>query len=98
MDHQLLRERFADPSDVTEQHRTGGVELDADMVDAALDHIAELLRQQRLVNVVLVLTDADRLRLDLDELREGILESSRDRDRTSDRQIELRKLFTRDIR
>jgi len=47
------------------------------------------------VHVVLVLADADRLGLDLDQLGERILEPARDRDRTADRQIQLGKLLAR---
>ena len=39
----LLRERRADAGDVAEQLRARGVELDADVVDAALDDVVELL-------------------------------------------------------
>jgi hypothetical protein len=57
----------------------------------------ELLGEQRLVDVVLVLPDADRLRLDLHELGERVLQAPRDRDRATDREIEVRELVARDI-
>ena len=93
----LLRERLADAGDVAEQLRARGVELDADVVDAALDDIAELLAEQRLVDVVLVLADADRLRLDLHELGERILQAPRDRDRAAHREVELGELLAREV-
>src|SRR5690606_12932554 len=48
--------------------------------------------------VVLVLTDADRLRLDLDELGERILQAARDRDGAAQRDIELRELARGELR
>jgi hypothetical protein len=46
---------------------------------------------------VLVLTDADRFRFDLDELGEWILKPACDRDRSADGQIIIRKFFARDF-
>ena len=94
----LLRERLADASDVAEQLRARGVELDADVVDRALDDIAEALREQRLDDVVLVLAHADRLGLDLHELGERVLQPTSDRDRTADREVELGEFFAREVR
>ena len=68
------------------------------MVDGVLDDIAEALRQQALDDIVLVLPDADRLRLDLHELGERVLQPARDRDRASNREVELGELFAREIR
>ena len=48
---------------ITEQRPGGGVEIDADVVDAALDDGVEGLLQRRLADVVLVLADADALRI-----------------------------------
>ena len=47
------------PGDALEERRARGVELDADRVHAALDDLVELLAEERLVDVVLVLPDAD---------------------------------------
>src|SRR6185295_11901127 len=58
----LLRERRADAGDAREERRARGVELDADLVDAALDDLLELALEQALEDVVLVLADTDRLR------------------------------------
>src|SRR6185436_16000290 len=68
-----------------------------DVVHAALDDIAELLAEERLVDVVLVLADADRFRLDFDELGEWILETTRDRNRAANREVELREFFAREV-
>ena len=98
VDHDLLGERLADTGHVAEQLGARRVELDADVVDAVLDHVAQALGEQRLVHVVLVLAHADRLRLDLDQLGEWILQPPGDRDRAADRQIELGELLARQIR
>jgi hypothetical protein len=42
-----------------------------------------------LVDVVLVLADADRLRVDLDQLGERILQAARDRHRAAQAHVEL---------
>ena len=94
----LLGQRRADARDVAEQARARGVEIDADVIDAALDHVAQLLAEQRRVHVVLVLPDADGLGLDLHQLGQRILEPPRDRDRAADREIEIRELVARQIR
>ncbi|PRP93316.1 hypothetical protein ENSA5_43380 [Enhygromyxa salina] len=93
----LLGQRVADPGHVAEQRRARGVELDADPVDAALDHLVELAPQQGLLDVVLVLTHADRLGIDLDQLGEGVLEPPGDRDRSAHGQVEVGELIARDL-
>lgn len=50
-----------------------------DRVDRVLHHRRERPRQLRLAHVVLVLPDADRLGVDLDQFRQGILEAPGDR-------------------
>ena len=53
------------------------------------------LRQQRLVDVVLILADADRLGLDAHELGQRILQPPRDRHRAAQRHVEVGKLLRR---
>src|ERR1019366_3420219 len=62
----LLRGALGDPCDVTQQRPRGGVEIDADAVHTALYHGFERTLELRLIDVVLILADADRLGIDLD--------------------------------
>ena len=59
---------------------------------------SSLLRQLHLVDVVLILADADRLRLDAHELGERILQAARDRHRAAQRDVEVGKLLRRELR
>ena len=77
------------PGDARQQRRRRGVDVGADRVDAVLDDRVELPRQLRLADVVLVLADADRLRLDPHQLGERILQAARDRDRAAQRHVEI---------
>ena len=56
------------------------------------------LRQQGLVDVVLILADADGLRLDAHELGERILQAARNRDRAAQRDVEIGELLRRELR
>ena len=84
----LGRERRPNAGDAREQRRRRRVELDADAVHAVLDHLLELRAEHRRVDVVLVLADADRLRVDLHQLRERVLQPARDRDGAAHRHVE----------
>ncbi len=75
--------------------RRGGVELDADAVDRALDGGVQLAVQRLLVDVVLVLADAEGARLDLHQLGERVLEPAGDRDRAAQGDVERRQLLAR---
>ena len=94
----VLGERFVEAGDAREQRRRRGVDVGADGVDAVLDDRVELLRQLRLADVVLILADADRLRLDAHELGERILQPARDRHRAAQRHVEIGKLLRRELR
>ena len=72
-----------------EQRRRRGVDVDADRVHAVLDDGVERARQLALVDVVLVLADADRLRLDLHQFGQRILQAARDRHRAAQRHVEV---------
>ena len=58
---------------------------------------SSFLRELRLADVVLVLADADRLRLDAHQLGERILQPPRDRDRAAQRDVEVGKLLRREL-
>lgn len=61
------------PGDVGQQLRAGGIELDSDGIDRALNGIGKAGRQGTGVDVVLVLADANRLRVELGELGQRVL-------------------------
>ena len=64
-------------------------------VDAVLDHGVERARELELVDVVLVLADADRLRIDLHQFGERILQPARDRNRAAQGHVEAGQLLRR---
>src|SRR5208337_5047169 len=66
MDQDRLRQRFAHTRDAGEELGRGRVDVDADGVDAILGHRVERAAELLLREGVLVLADADRLRVDLD--------------------------------
>ncbi len=69
--------------DVGEQLLRGGVELDADVVHAGDDHVVEGALERVLIDVVLVLADADGLRIELHQLGERVHEAAADGDRAA---------------
>ena len=62
-------------------------------VDAVLDHRIERAGEPGLVDVVLVLADADRLGLDLDQLGQRVLQAARDRDGAAQADVEVGELL-----
>ena len=78
-----LREPRADARYPRQQRRRGGVGIDSDRVDAILNHRIERARQFALAKVMLVLPDPDRLRIDLDQFGQWILQPSRNRYRAA---------------
>ncbi len=89
----VVRERAGDAGDPGQQRRGGGVDVHTDRVDAVLDHGVQRARELHLAQVVLVLADADRLGVDLDQLGQRVLEPAGDRHRAADRHIEVRQLL-----
>ncbi len=74
------------------------VEVDADVVDAALDGLVQLLAQQLLVHVVLVLPYPDRLGIDFHQLGKRILKPARDADRAAHGHVQFGELLDRGLR
>src|SRR6185437_16083675 len=79
----------ADAGDPGQQRGGGGVDVDADAVHAVLHDGVEGAAELRLRQVVLILPHADRLRIDLDQLGQGVLQAAGDGDRAADRHVEL---------
>ena len=89
--------RGVETGDVAEELFRGGVELDADAVHGADDGIVEGTFECGLVDVVLVLADADRFWVELYELGERIHETAADGDGAAHREIVVGEFFAGDI-
>ena len=74
---------------ILEEGNARRVQIDADAVDAVLQHARQDAVQPLFIHVVLVLTDADGLRVDFDELRERVLQTTRDGYRAALRDVEI---------
>ena len=83
----LRGEGLGDARHPPQQRRRRGVDVDADGVHAVLHHGVERAGQRGLGQVVLVLPDPDRLGVDLDELRERVLQAPGDGDRAAQRDV-----------
>ena len=81
---------------MAEERDAGGIQVDADEVDATGDHPFERLLELLRVDVVLIEADADVLRLDLDQLGQRVLEPSADRDRAPDLVVEVGEFLAAD--
>ena len=69
---------FGDAGDVTEQCKGGGVEIDSHSVDAAFDSRLKGVVKFALIDVVLVLANADGFRIDLDQFGKRVLQTAGD--------------------
>ncbi len=87
--HDVLREPAADARDSGQQRGGGGVDVDADGVHRILDDRVQRAGQFDLGEVMLVLADPDRLRVDLDEFGQRVLQTARDRHRAAQRHIQF---------
>src|SRR5438034_10407136 len=90
MGHDVPGHRRGESRHVAEQLFRGRVHVDADVIHATLYRLLQLPLQQPLIDVVLVLAHADRLRIDLHELRERILKPASDAHRSADGDVEVR--------
>ncbi len=93
--HDILRQTGADAGNARQQRRRGGVDVDADRVHAVLDHSIERPRQLMFAQIMLILSDADRFRIDLDEFGERILQPAGDGHRAAQGDIEIRQFLRR---
>ncbi len=91
----VLRQPGADAGHAGQQGSGRGVEVDAHRVHAVLHDGVERARQFRLGHVVLVLADADRLRVDLDEFGQRVLEPAGDGHGPAQRHVEVGQLLRR---
>ncbi len=94
----LFREGGADACDIREEGSAGGVDFDANLVHAAFHDFIELFLEEGLINIVLVLSNADGFGIDFDEFSERILEASGDGDGSTDGEVEIGEFFAGNIR
>jgi len=85
----------ADPRYPRQQRRRGDVGIDSDRVDAILHHRIERARQFALAKVMLILPDADRLRIDLDQFGQRVLQPTGDRHGTAQCDVEFGQFLGR---
>ena len=89
---------FRDAGDIAQQRPRRSVQIDAHPVDAAFDHAFERRLKLALVNVVLILADADRLGIDLDQLGERVLQAAGNGNGSAHGEIEIGKFLPRNLR
>jgi len=76
-----------------QQRRGGGVDLNAYGVDAVLNHRIKGARKFVFAEIVLILADADRLGINLDQLGQRVLKPPRDRDRSAQGHVQPGQLL-----
>ena len=95
--HDVLRHRARQAGNSLEQRRRRRVHIHADGVHRVLHHRVQCLRKRGLVHVVLVLAHADGLRVDLDQLRQRILQSAGNGYGGAQGDVHVRELLRRDL-
>ncbi len=93
----ILRHHARQASNAGQQRHGSGIQIDTDGVHAVFHHRIQLARQLRLANIVLILAHADRFRIDFHQLRQRILQTTGDRHRATQRNIEIRELQRRQL-
>ena len=73
------------PADVAQQRPGRGVQIHADAVHAGFDGRFQALLEAALIDIVLVLADADGFRVDLHQFGERILQAAGDGDGAANR-------------
>ena len=89
----ILRRRRGQTGNAPQQGGRRRVQIHAHCVHAVLHHVVQRGFQLLLRHVVLILPDADGLRLDLHKLRQRVLQPPRDRNRRAQVHVKLRKLL-----
>ena len=87
----VLRHGRAHAGHAAEQRRRRGVDLHAHGIDGIFDDRIEGMGELRLRHVVLVLADADGLRVDLHQLGQRILQAAGDGHRTAQGHVHVRE-------
>ena len=95
--HDVLGDRRRDAGDVPQQARARGVHVDAHAVDHVLDHVAQRAAELALVEVVLVLANADGLGRDLDQFRQRVLQAAAQAHRAARGHVEVGVFLARQL-
>ena len=96
--HDVVGQGFAQAGHPGQQGRRGGVHFHAHGIHAVFHHRIELAGELVLVDVVLVLADADGLGIDLHQLGQGILQAAGDGHGAAEGNVEIRKFLRRPFR
>src|SRR6266478_1912719 len=75
----------------------GRIQIYTDAIYTNIYDQVEILFQQALRNIVLILSDTNAFRVDLDQLGQRILQPPCDRNRTTNRQIQIGEFLARNI-
>ncbi len=94
----VLRQRWPEPTDVGQQVLRRRVDVDADGIDAQLHRLVEAVAQLRLVDVVLILSHADALRVNLHQFGQRIHQSAADAHGAAHSDILVGELLARHLR
>ena len=68
----IVRQLRSQTGHIGEQLLAGGIDLNTYAINAGSHHVLEAAFERRLFDIVLVLADADRLSVDLDQLGQGV--------------------------
>jgi hypothetical protein len=93
VNNNAVRQSFADAGDSRQQGRGRRVDVNPHGVDAILDHRIDRPRKFVFAEIVLILADADRLRINLDQLSQRVLKPPGDRDRSAQGHVQPRQLL-----
>ncbi len=93
---QLARHHLVETGHVPQEGYAGGVQVHPNLVDARFDHAVEGIAQVAAFDVVLVEAHADALRIDLDQLAEGVLQAAADGDGAAQGAVKRRELLAAD--
>ena len=94
----ILRHHTGQARHAGQQGNGSGVQVHADGVNTVFHYRIQLARQLRLAHVVLILAHADGFRVNLHQLRQRILQTTGDRDRTAQGNVQIRELLRCQLR
>ena len=93
----ILGRRGVDTRNISQQGMGGGVDVHANGVHAGLYHATKSLVQTSGLHIMLILTHADALGVDLDKLCQGILQAAGDGDRRALHDVKFREFLGRQL-
>ena len=96
--HDIVGKLRPDSRDRRQQLGAGHVDFHSNPVHATDHHILQPLLEDTLIHVMLILSDSNRLGVDLHQLRKGVHEPSPDGHRATYRHVLFGKFFTGHLR